>query len=218
MNELRDKTVHGPVGLQSDEIGNDLDHIPGPSKRNIGELGKALVEYLLGSTDKLLVPGDISWLKLFDLRDHSRGIATIIEAAPVGKEDAVERIDGHELDVIFDASSCPLEELVDQEGGCDDRWPTVKLEAVLLVDVGAAPRLVALLENGDLMALVLQANSRRQSAETGSDDNDPHVSPLPQPKGEVRVTRCMIRAGSPTGSFFHVWWSRGSSRGHGDSV
>ena len=66
------------------------------------------------------------------------------------------------------------EDLIDQPGGRDDRRPAVEGESVLPVHIGAATRLVPLLQHGDLVPLGAEANGRRESPESAADDENAH--------------------------------------------
>src|SRR5205085_2631665 len=67
-----------------------------------------------------------------------------------------------------------LEQLADEPRCGDDRRAAVERETVLLVHVGAAARLVALLDDRDLMSLLLQPDRRRQPPKPAPYDDDLH--------------------------------------------
>ena len=59
LDELRDKAVHRAIRLQAHQIGDDFDHVPGPAKWHVGQLGEAFIKDTRGAPDELLVTGHI---------------------------------------------------------------------------------------------------------------------------------------------------------------
>ena len=76
-----------------------------------------------------------------------------------------------QVDVVFHATSAERPQFLEEERRGDDRRPSVESEAVLPMDVGAAPGSVELLENGDPVAAGAQAHRGGQTAESAPDDN-----------------------------------------------
>ena len=108
-----------------------------------------------------------------DLALHARGVAGIVEVGAVREEDAVERVDGHQGQVILALPARQLEEVIDQPRRGDDGWAAIEREAVLPVDVGAATRLVPLLEQRHLVPARGQPHSGGQAAKPRANHDDP---------------------------------------------
>ena len=96
----------------------------------------------------------------------------VVERGSVGEVHPVERVDGHELDVISAVASDQLEELVDQIGGGHDRRARVEAETVSLEHARTAPWLRAGLHDGDVVSHGPKANGGSEAAESGADDDD----------------------------------------------
>jgi hypothetical protein len=88
--------------------------------------------------------------------------------------------------------SRPAKDVVDQRGGGQDRRPGVEREAVLVKDRGAAPGLIALLEDGDLVSLALKTDGRGESPEARADDDDLHP-----PDDRRQTADSRLRGGRP---------------------
>ena len=84
----------------------------------------------------------------------------------------------------------------------DHGGPGIEGEALVVVDVGAAARLVALLQQRRLDAGALQADRQRQPAETGTDHHrPPHTACcLVHRLSLCRLLAASARSASPTGT------------------
>ncbi len=170
-----DEAIDHAIALQLHEVRHDLQHIADIQEGRIGQLGEAFVEDFLRQGNEPLVPLDVVFRVLAELPDrgdHVRRLAGVVEVLPIVEKDAVERIDGNHLDVIGRVAAGALEQLIDHPRGGDDGRPAVKFEAVLLIDVGAAARLVALVDQRDIMPFAGEANGGGQPAKTTSDNDD----------------------------------------------
>src|SRR5262249_43075079 len=135
------------------------------------ELLEADGEDALGLGHEAAIAVDIAGREARDLRLHARRVAAVIEDAPVVKADAIEGVDGDEGDVVLEAAAGEREQLLEQEGGGDDGGAAVEGEAGIVIDVGAAAGLIALVDERDGEAARLQADGSGEPAEAGTDDD-----------------------------------------------
>jgi len=146
VDELRHVAIDGLVRLQADEIGRDLEHVADVEERFVGQFGEALLEDGLSRAHEAIVAVHIARVAGADLLGDELSVVVVIEASAGVVEDAVERVERREFHVVGPLAPGRGEDVVEHERRGDDRGAAVKLEAVLLVDVGPAARLVALLE------------------------------------------------------------------------
>src|SRR5690606_27727229 len=92
-----------------------------------------------------------------------------------GKFDPVERIYRNDLYVVFGLPPGGGKNLIDQKWSGNHGRAGVEGEAVLLIDVRSATRLVASFKNGDFVPASLQTAGNSESAETATDDEDSFV-------------------------------------------
>src|SRR5438105_5335288 len=118
----------------------------------------------------------IGWREPPDLLDHRGLVAVAAKHGAVVEPHVVERVEGHQSDVVRRPASAEREQLVDQPGRRDDRGPGVEPEAILLEHVRPAARLVAPLDHRDLVSGGLQPDGGAQAAEARTDDDDVHAS------------------------------------------
>jgi hypothetical protein len=173
-------------------------------KGNGSQLGEALGEDLLAAADERQIALDVRLIRAEaeDLRRHPLLVSRVVEMRPVREEDAVERIDGNEREVVLRLAAAQSEQLGDQPGRGDDRRATVESESVPAIDIGATTRLIALLEHGDVMPTGREADRRRQPAEPAADDDHALRCHLPsfreRPTPQVPHTPLRLPSWRPT--------------------
>jgi hypothetical protein len=102
-----------------------------------------------------------------DLLSHQFGVARVVEHVSVVEPDAVERVHGPEIDIVPEAASAQLPQLLEQERRRDHRRPRVEREPVLLEHTGPPARLVQALQDRHPVAPHSQAHGSGQPAEAG---------------------------------------------------
>lgn len=105
-----------------------------------------------------------------NLTGHGLHVVRVIDDGAVLPEEAIERRDRHQVDVVGQPFARRLEELLETMRRGDHGGAGVEREPLVLVDVGAPARLVALLEDRGGNAGGLQADGQRQPAEPAADD------------------------------------------------
>ncbi len=131
----------------------------------------------------------IGRVPLVDLAQDELVIVVVVEVAPGMVKDAVERVKLDQLEVIFAFAPYQLPKLVEQPGRGDHGRAAVKLEAVLLVNVGTAAQLVALFQHRHIVPALPAA--------------PPPVASPPNP--EPITTTCLLILCRPC--FYHQKWS-----------
>ena len=172
LDELGNIAIDALVRLHLDEIGRDLEHVGEVEERFVGQLDKALLEDGARAVHELLISLRVCWIPLRDLAEDERLVAVVIKAASLVIEDAIERITRHELKIVFTAPARAGPELVEHEWRGDDGGASIEAEAVDLIDIRSATKLIAPLEDLDLMPARGKPDGRRQSTKaTANDDN-----------------------------------------------
>ena len=175
-DELRQIAVDAAVRLHLDQVGRDFEHVGEVQKRLIRQLDETLLEDRFRRSHKLLIAGFVGGIPLFDLAEDEVLVTVVIEAAPVVIEDAVVRVAGDQVEVVFAALARRCEQIVEHERRGDHRRTAVELEAIDLVDVSPPAELVALLEQLDVVPFGGKANGGGETAEAAADhDNSGHA-------------------------------------------
>jgi hypothetical protein len=168
---LAHELPHRQVRAQPDHRRHDLEHVARARERDVAELLESDGEDLLRLAHEPSVAVDVAGGEARHFGVHALGIAGVVEHAAVGKTDAVERVDRHQLEVLLHLASGEREQLLEQKRRGDDGGPAVEREPGVAIDVGAPAGGVALVDHGDGKSARLQANGRGQPAEAGADDH-----------------------------------------------
>ena len=171
LHEPGHQAVDRAVALELHHRRHHARHVRPAAEGNVRELLEADGEDLLAHRDEALVALEISRRELLDLRLHRRGITRVVERLPVVEPDPVKRRDGTEIDVIRHPLAAQRPELLEEEGGGDDRWPRVEGEATILPDARAPAWPVVAFEQRDLPAARPQTNRGGETAEATADDD-----------------------------------------------
>jgi hypothetical protein len=104
------------------------------------------------------------------------------EAAPVRGEEAVDGVDGYEVDEVPGLSAEPGEEIVDYPAELDDARPDVEAVAFVVVGGAASSDLSGILDDQRLIAVLGQHGSAGETPQPGADDHGVvihlHLSPF----------------------------------------
>ncbi len=171
LDEARDHAVDAAPGLQARELRPGLDHVAEGEEGHGAELDVAFLEHRLRIGQEALVAGDVGRVARVDLAVQGLLVVQVVEVAAVFPAQAVEGRDRQHLDVVLHALAGRGEQLLDAGWIGDHRRAGIEHEALVLVDVGAAARLVAFFEQRGLHAAGLQADGQGQAAESGADDH-----------------------------------------------
>ncbi len=169
LHEARHHAVHALPRLQPRKLRTGLDHVAEGEEGHGAQLQVTLVEHRLRVRQKAPVAGDVLRVARMDLAVQRLLVVGVVEVAAVFPAQAVEGRDRQHLDVVAHPLAAQGEQFFDRRRIGDDGRAGVEHEALVLVDVGAAARLVALFEQGRLHAGGLQADGQRQAAESGAD-------------------------------------------------
>ena len=170
-DEFGHVAVDAAIALQADQIRRDLEHVRHMQEGFVDER-HARLEDLFGGFDEAGIAFFVGRVPLVDLAEDEFVIAVVVETATVVIEDAVEGINGHELEVVFALAACQFPDFVEEPGGGDHRRATVEGEAVHFVGVGASSQLVALFEYGYFVTSGGHARGDTQSTKPRTNDNN----------------------------------------------
>ena len=169
LHEFGHHAVHVAPGLQLGQLRRNADHAAKRQEGHGAELDVALLVHRPRIGEKTLVASDILGIQRMNLPVQLDLIVDVIEAVTVLPAQPVEGADRQQFDVVGHALAGAAEEFFQRRRISDHRRPGVEGEALVVIDVGAATRLVALLQQGGLDAGTLQTDGQRQPAEAGAD-------------------------------------------------
>ncbi len=202
LHELGHHAVHVAPGLQLGQLRRDADHAAKRQEGHGAELDVALLVHRPRIGEKALIAGHVTRVERVDLPVQLGLVVDVVEAVAVLPAQPVEGADRQQLDIVGHALAGAAEEFFQRRRIGDHRRPGVEGEALVAVDVGAAARLVALLQQRRLDAGTLQADRQRQPAETGTDHHrPPHTACcLVHRLSLCRLLAASARSASPTGT------------------
>ncbi len=173
LDEAADQRVHRQVRPQLEHLGHDLEHVGQAMKRHVPKLLEADLEDALGLLDEAEVAIDIGRTPGADLLQHLLGVAAVLEVATVVEADPVKRAHRQQLKVVGHLATAQGEQLLDEVRGGHHGRTSVEHIAGIAVDIGPTARLIALLQQGHLVAPRLEPNRRRQPAKPRANHHHP---------------------------------------------
>ena len=185
LDEAGHHVVDATVGLQPHQLGGHTDHAPEVEEGHVGQLHVPLLEDLLHVAQEAVVALHVAGALAGDLLVDELEVVGVVEAVPVFPMEAIERVHRQQLHVVVHGPARGLEQLLEAFGSGDDGRSSVEGEPLVLVDVGAPTRAVALLHEGGLDTGGLESDRQRQPTEPAADHRcrlapGRHVSsPLP---------------------------------------
>ncbi len=158
--------------MQTYQIGRHFQHIADVQKWFIRQFNEPFLEDGLGRLHEPVVSGHVIGIPLAYLIGNKIGIVVVIKRLAGMVKNTIEGIERSEFDVLLALAAGRREDVVEHERRGNHRRPTVKLEAVLLINISPAARPVQLLKNFNLIASRGQPGGRSQSSKTTTDDDN----------------------------------------------
>ncbi len=166
LNKARHLAVDAAPRLQTRQLRGGTQHIAKRQKGNGAELKIAFGEHRARVIEKALIACYVARIEFTDLRLQPRLIVVIAKHLARLPAEPVERRDRQQLNVVTHRFARQREQLLDSAGVGNNRWASIKGKALILINISAAARLVALLQQSRWNACRLQANRQRQSAKS----------------------------------------------------
>ena len=168
-----DERCHRAIRAEADKLRHHPQHVHRLDERRVDQR-HARLEDRLGRVSEPQVSGDVTGSNALDLRDHLCAVTRVAEHRAVLEPNVVERIDGHERDVVLRSPSAALEQFAQEPRCRDDRRATIEGEAILLIHVRPPAGLVPLFHHDHVVALLEEPDRRRKAAEAAADGDDAH--------------------------------------------
>ena len=170
VNEAGHSVVNAAPSTQPQNLRRGFGHVAPRQERHGSQLQITVLHGVAREGQKAPVAFHIARRAQRNLALQLGLVVHIVEGVAVFPTQAIQRGDGQQLNMVCHALSGQSEQLFQCVGVGDDGGACVKSEAVLLVNVGAATRLVALFEHRGLNAAGLQTDGQCQAAKACADD------------------------------------------------
>ena len=105
LDECRDEAVHAAPTAKAHQVGRDAGHVGPMEERHVAELLEADAVDLLAGDHEAVIAVDVVGCEAGDFGAHGVGVAAVVEGGAVMEADAVERVDGAQLDIVGEAAA-----------------------------------------------------------------------------------------------------------------
>ena len=134
--------VHRSVRSQANQRGRYRHHVGKLQERSVGQFCVSFCKHLFCVFKKPLIAVGVALASFSDLSHHGLFVPHVVEAVAIAPNQAVHRLDLHEVQVILQLPVRQLEQFGERVRCRDDRWASVKREPLVFVYIRSTARQV----------------------------------------------------------------------------